>query len=269
MCISGACLLAQSAASGGQGARGPFGKDRVSDSQRALLDETLLVTVHMAAAPTGNSVPVSVDLLNISSKTITAFAFTVVARYADGTEANAWKSLDILGGTIFKSEPGTLRSGGGTLRSSETLHSSVLLRLGSRGSLPTFAAGRATTVLWDDRTALGDAEEIQRILDHRRDLGTQLRAVVADLRAAQADPGVRSAGNGPERAARLSALVADQMSRARDKAPDPGAARRLELLKPFSDVLADGVDFVFDRMLADQEAFQRAMIEHSTLAVSK
>jgi hypothetical protein len=106
-----------------------------------------------------------VTLKNNSPRTVTAWAWTVEERYADGSMKAHSGTVDVLSDLLaVQLQPGTdVAFGPGTSR---TFQES--LPLGPSGALPTRTIAKMTMVVFDDNTAVGDAVYIRRLAAERK-----------------------------------------------------------------------------------------------------
>jgi hypothetical protein len=243
---------------------------KVSPSERAAINATIQTTVTTSPATGASGVVVSVDLLNLLAKTVTAFSYSVTGHYADGKEIRTDRGSDILSSTVIKNraEPGVV--GPSTLRSFETFHARLQLPTAADGSMPVLVEAEVTALLFEDRTALGDPAQIQSFLDGRKAEGQRLALVLADIATSRQDPQVTSAASASERASRLQALINRRIGEIQGQAPnDPEQSQRAQRLKTLTATLRSGTDLILDRIVRDNQAVQLAMVQQSTLGESK
>jgi hypothetical protein len=113
----------------------------------------------------GESANVDVTLTNNSPRIVTAWAWTLGGRYADGgvrSHSGTVDALtDLLAAQLQPEKDAAFRSG-----TSRTFQES--LPLGPSGDLPTRTTAKMTMVVFDDNTAVGDAVYIRRLAAERK-----------------------------------------------------------------------------------------------------
>jgi hypothetical protein len=113
----------------------------------------------------GDSANVDVTLTNNSPRTVTAWAWTVEGRYADGSTKSHSGTVDaltdLLAAQLQPEKDAAFRPG-----TSRAFPES--LPLGSKGDLPTSTTAKLTMVVFDDNTATGDAVYIHRLAAERK-----------------------------------------------------------------------------------------------------
>lgn len=135
---------------------------------------------------------------NVSSRTITHFSYSVLARYADGTEQTTSDSIDLLS-LLMLDELRPLLGSAQSPSSFERLDPgdsrkiTALFPLSAEGLAPVSVTTKIVMVAFDDNTALGDPTEI-RDLQYQRMLGVQMfSALAADLRSVKNSPSPKKA----------------------------------------------------------------------------
>jgi hypothetical protein len=106
---------------------------------------------------------VEVKLKNDSSKTITAWAWSVEARYVGGSTKLHSGTVDVVSDLLGPDRALAFRPG-----TSRTFQDS--LPLGENADLPTSAVASLTMVVFDDDTAIGDRLRIGRLAASRSSL---------------------------------------------------------------------------------------------------
>jgi hypothetical protein len=144
------------------------------------------------AKATNGRVPFAIQIHNISPKTIYAYALTGTATYADGSVRSIgpnssdlialyvneslvprWMTLELE--KQHKKLPELLRSG-------ESYTSALYAPLGADGAAPISAEAAVTMVTFEDRTALGDSNEIRKIATSRKERTLAVAGLLEDLR---------------------------------------------------------------------------------------
>jgi hypothetical protein len=194
-----------------------------------------------------------IQLRNVSGKAITAYSISLLVRYADGTERQTSFTDDLLPVAAVQKLRVAPVSPNATLNPGE-IHTKVQpLPPGRDGSAPVYAAGAVKMVVFDDRTARGDAKEIQFISAERRSQSDDAVEVLADLRAARQASNPRKALN-------------ERIGRLRSGQPVGGPySRRANHLELFSRSLTLGGVQALDRMIEILDAQREAYTEHSKL----
>jgi len=129
------------------------------------------------------TVPVTIQLRNISQKAIYALEFSVSGAYADGSvRTNGRFSVDLLGSYLFDTLHYETRPPYQLFRPGDLFtEKGNALPLGPGNSAPVSADVAVTTVVFEDRTALGDPERINRIFAGRSDDADDTAAVIDSL----------------------------------------------------------------------------------------
>jgi hypothetical protein len=130
---------------------------------------------------------------NVSSRTITHFSYSVLARYADGTEQTTRGKVDLLDSLMLDE----LRPLLGSAQDSSALERlgpgdsrkiTALFPLSGEGLAPVSVTTRIVMVAFDDNTALGDPTEIRDLQYQRMQDVQMFSALVADLRSVKNSP---------------------------------------------------------------------------------
>jgi hypothetical protein len=108
---------------------------------------------------------VDVTLTNNSPRIVTAWAWTVEGRYADGSTRSHSGTVDALV-DLLAAQPQPEKDVAFRSGTSRTFHES--LPLGPNGDLPTSTTAKMTMVVLDDDTAIGDAVKIRRLAAERK-----------------------------------------------------------------------------------------------------
>ncbi len=131
-------------------------------------------------------VQTEMSIRNDSPKTITALAWTVEGKYADGTIEDHSGTVDLIN-ELLVPEKSELFLPGITRKIPDALP------LGAKGEKPVSVSAHLTVVVFEDDTAIGDQVRIHRIEADRR---SQARLVNEDLVALDAvlkDPSPKTA----------------------------------------------------------------------------
>jgi hypothetical protein len=250
-------------ASIGQGRSIPLTAVPEADKDRAELDRILVVRAAITGSDRGRGLAgVAVDVQNVSGRTITAHAGSVVAQYADGHEVSRGWSDDVLMDTVLTQVPGL------TIRSPRTLRNGETRQL--KLSAPLAVRAQATTVVFEDRTALGSSREIGAVSEARRLHSEDLLDVIGRIQTAQAHPSVLAAiRTQADPMPALRAALSEQINQIGD-VPTGRAASRSGMLQQWLKLLQNGAPPVFlDSLVRSNQAVQRAMADHSTLTEAK
>jgi hypothetical protein len=142
---------------------------------------------------------VALVVTNVSSRTITGFSYSVLARYPDGSERTTGASVEL----VFPLMLDELRplSGGAQIPSSierlgpgqsKTLTTFVPL---SGDGLAPVVTTKIVMVALDDNTALGDLKEIRRLQAGRLPYVEDMSSLVAELRRVRGSPSPKKAAD--------------------------------------------------------------------------
>jgi len=138
----------------------------------------------------GESASLDVTLTNNSPRIVTAWAWTVEGRYADGSTRSHSGTVDELVDLLAaQPQPGkeaAFRSG-----TSRTFQES--LPLGPSGDLPTSTTAKMTMVVLDDDTAIGDAVKIRRLAAERKGQAASYANELAKIQEALKAPSPKDA----------------------------------------------------------------------------
>jgi hypothetical protein len=146
----------------------------------------------------------------------------------------------------------------------------LLLPTGADGSAPLAVRAQATTVVFEDRTALGSSREIGAVSEARRLHSEDLLDVIGRIQTAQAHPSVLAAiRTQADPMPALRAALSEQINQIGD-VPTGRAASRSGMLQQWLKLLQNGAPPVFlDSLVRSNQAVQRAMADHSTLTEAK
>jgi hypothetical protein len=250
----------------------PFSPNWATNKDRDQLESSLGVqSISVGPQAQAGSVRVDVKVRNFSGKTITDHWGFVTARYADGKEVSQIWNEDLLMDTVLTRIPGTTVQSPKTLRNGETRSLTVLLSPGSDGSAPISVSGHPSALLFEDRTALGNAAQISMTLQLRRAQAEDLLDVVERLRAIRTHPNVLAAirtNANPVTAVR--AAFSEQIGKPRTGAvPEQRSTFRETMLQELAKtILLPGLDMpmnVLDSMIQMEQATQDATSQHSIL----
>jgi hypothetical protein len=172
--------------------------------------------------------------------------------------------------TVLAQTPGLTVQFPRTLRSGETRQLKQLLPAGADGSAPLYLAARATTVVFEDRTALGSSREIGAISEARRLHSEDLLDVIGRIQTAQAHPLVLAAiRTHADPMPALRAALSEQIKQVGD-VPARRAASRSGMLQEWLKLLQNGAPpVILDSVVRSNQVVQRAMADHSTLTEAK
>jgi hypothetical protein len=138
----------------------------------------------------GESAYVDVMLTNNSPRAVTAWAWTLEGRYADGSIRSHSGMVDALADLLAvqlqpEKDP-AFRSG-----TSRTFYES--LPLGPSGDLPTSTTAKMTMVVLDDDTAIGDTVSIRRLAAERKGQAASYADELAKIEEALKAPSPKQA----------------------------------------------------------------------------
>jgi hypothetical protein len=238
-----------------------------ADKDRDQLDRSLAVqSISQVAQPTPGVLRADVQLTNLSGKTITAHWGSVNVRYADGKEVTQIWNEDLLMDTILTRIPGVTVQGPKTLRNGETRTIVLTLAPGADGSAPVFVSAHSTTLIFEDRTALGDGGQIGTTLEFRRVYAEDMYDVVERLRSVRAHPGVLAAiSTNADPMPAVRAALSEQIRKPSRVSADRDAFR-LTQLRALEKTLLNPVSLnVLDGMIQREQALQSAAAEQSIL----
>lgn len=280
MLLLGSCALAQTRVAAPamalQGASMPGQSGDPAAPDRLALDQALrLEIIGSGAAASGKYAVVEIQFQNTSDRTITAHAGKLHGYYADGTERTSGWSQDIAGLTALSRVPGIRLQSPETLNSGETRRLKLSLPPDSQGAPPVSVTGTVTMVISEDRTALGDAEQIRLMLERRAQDSEELSELLAEMRKARAEPELQEAmdaGRPSEAAALLVKSITRSINELNEVKPQQEkharVARRLQLLldtlKPGARI--PGIELrLVDLSILMEQTTQHALAEQSTL----
>jgi len=250
--------------------RKPVASDRAWETEavRAALDQSLYPVAVKMGAVQGNSVPVEVDLQNLSPKTITAYSVSFVEHRADGSERTQFRTEDILGETVLARVPGNrVVSSPGTLNSHEIRPVKTTLWLDPGTLPPTDITAKVTMIVFEDRTALGNPFWVQTTLDGRKKGSEADGALLAELRKVLARPEVQNVSE-PDQTKALQRALADRIGEIKRGGAGAGwTPDQITKLQLFHNALMLSRQH-FDQMMSNWEILQRAAAEQSSLEVT-
>ena len=242
--------------------------DEVTDKDRAALDRIVAVRAAITASQSNSGpVGVTVEVENVSGKTITAYAGVLLAHYASGKEESQGWLEDVLMDTVLIQIPGITTPFPKTLRAGEILRSKHLFPRDPDGSAPLYVSAKPTMVAFEDRTALGGAMQIKMVSESRLQHSDDLLDVVGRLRAAQTHPKVLAAirANADPLPAIRSAL-SEQINQIEKVSAEPGRGRLLILQEYVKYLSHAGVPAsILDSIIMTNQVTQRAMADHANL----
>jgi hypothetical protein len=127
------------------------------------------VTVESAKNSAVSVARTTIELKNISSKTIYAVAYSAAATYVDGSVETRAGSVDLLPLYFEQSLLGSSKYLPALLHGGETFDcSGPSFPSDARQVPPVSGDASVTALIFEDRTAVGDAIEVQRIMRSRR-----------------------------------------------------------------------------------------------------
>ncbi len=234
--------------------------------------EALVVDSVLVGPVKSDRVGLEIRLRNRSSRVITAYGYSLLIEYPGNVhKAQSW-TVDILGEWAASQMPGTTMPGSGGFLTPGGIRTEVQwLRSGPGQALPVRASGTVTMLVYEDRTAFGDATQLKLVFSGRSMRAQDMAAALVDINDALADPGVggltatQSAGK-----ARLRQLLGARVNGLkRAQSRRDANLRRAAELETFYDQLARGDAEIFQHMLASYEIMQRALEQGSNQAEAK
>jgi hypothetical protein len=237
------------------------------------------------------SIPVNIEVQNRWPKAVYAFRASLKARYGPGTTASTFDLIDLLPKyvTAGREAPDNPEHAA-LLRSGETYAFAMNLTLARDGSPPIDVDATVDAVIFEDRTALGDAQAIQN-LAHSRALRAQItEGLVEDLtfvvqapdpmEAMQArlvalltaqsaapmpgKPSGKPPKGAPPQGNALSTLATIKDAKGHVVAAKDGASERIQKLEAIVKS-AGGDKTKIGAIIAEQQDFVKALELHSTL----
>jgi hypothetical protein len=135
----------------------------------------------------GDHAVVTVTLLNTQRKTVTAWGQYVEGRYADGSKQNNYLVLDDIT-ALLRGNPEDR-----TFRTSTTRNLDVALPLDANGAPPVTVTASLKMVVFDDRSAVGDGREIDRLAATRKSMAASWSATIDDIERIRSRPDPKAA----------------------------------------------------------------------------
>jgi len=214
---------------------------------------------------------VQFDAHNVTGKTITAFSVSITANFPGSGEVPFPGTWDILGDVILSRVPAVAFTPAiGTLNPGEIFPASTGIGISGHSIPPNSVAVRVTSIIFEDRTAVGDLESIQRILAQRKQQSEEMAALLTDLHSVADDPAVQkemAAGSARATPVLVEHLTA-RLDSVKGSAQSPGQPSQREfLLRSIVQLLSHGGGPAHLSMsMSNYTILQRAYAEHSTLA---
>lgn len=198
---------------------------------------------------------------NVSSRTITQFSYSVLARYADGSEQTTRGKVDLLNSLMLDElrplsgiaqSPGSLER----LGLGDSWKITALFPVSGEGLAPVSVTMRIVMVAFDDNTALGDLTQIRSLQAERMEFVRMLSAIVSDLRRVK---------NSPSPNTTVDELILSLSGKDSSEGLAPG---RILILRLVSERLAKaGAQQFLDKSLALYEAQLAFVTKYSNLGV--
>jgi hypothetical protein len=153
-------------------AAGPEAALRVTDSRSRVSGDHAVTTV---------------TLSNVSRKAVTAWGCSVEGQYADGSKRSNYMVTDDVTALLSQNpQDRALRAGGAR-------DVDILLPLDASGALPVTVRATLTFVAFDDRSAVGDKREIDRLAADRKSMAASWSATIDDIERIRAKPDPKAA----------------------------------------------------------------------------
>jgi len=127
-----------------------------------------------------------ITLRNDSPKTITAWAWTVEGKYADGSTSSHSGIVDVISDLLAPNQSQAFRPG-------VTREFHDALPLGPYGERPISVDTRLTMLVFDDDTAVGDGHRIARFASSRKSMAALEADELDEIQKALKDPAPKNA----------------------------------------------------------------------------
>lgn len=212
-------------------------------------------------APGASVVPIEIEFLNNSQQAITAFAYRLRIRFSDGREAPNEGSEDLIKSMAAARLQPEIADPNSSFspRGIRTITRNLAFRSG--GALPASLEVFPSMVILEDRTALGDPNEIAKAVTYRKTEAEYMARLLADLDsvAASSDP---------------AAALASRIAQLKKEGPSGPHSRQAKDLEGFSDMvglfgkISNGHDIGREALkgqLDEMRAQQKMLAEHSSL----
>lgn len=215
-------------------------------------------------ASRGAMLPVDVDVLNSSSKTITAYKIVLTGHYADGNKTESDYAADAVG-AVISADLGEDLDRARPFSPGTTQRGTAFVHADPDGLPPTLATGRVMMIIFADRTAVGDETAVKDALARRMGESRDLADLVEQARSLPTDQEVLDALASPDVLSRIQKAMADHIARSPRRPTSTSQERsRQEQLKPFALALRRSRSD-FDALVGRLAARQQKMVEYSTL----
>lgn len=252
-----------SAARGGSQPASPPGLTHNAAVEAALqVKHASVSSSQISTVPAGAMmVSLAIEFENNSKQVITAFSYHLRLRFAGGREAPSEGGEDLIKNlAIAKNQP-EIASPSLTFSPGTTRQITRNFTVRSAGVAPVAVEVFPSMVVFEDRTALGDAGEITKMAASRKTEAEYLASLIADLEgvAASKDP---------------ATALATRIARLKQEAPSAQNSKQAKDLEGFSDVvrlfgkISNGHDIgreAFKGQLDEIRAQQKMLAEHSSL----
>lgn len=205
-----------------------------------------------------NAVPLTLEVLSVSSRTITAYTVSFTYRYPVSPAVKVNKSVELIQETI---SPGS--EGPSLLFSHATGRVRATAPAGREGDSIKAASVEVLAIIFDNRTAIGNPTTVASLMNARMAASRECTATLKELQAVQAEPDVVAAmaGKDPNAAGILKRALLRRISQ-----PTPGVprARRDADLNYFASILQAGIAY-FQHEVANYKKMQETLADQSTL----
>jgi hypothetical protein len=188
----------------------------------------------------GDHAVVTVTLSNSHSKTVTAWGQYVEGQYADGSKQSNYLVTDDVTALLHGNPEDRM------FRADATRELDVALPLDANGAPPVIISASVKMVVYDDRSAVGDAREIDRLAVARRSMALHWSATIDDIETIRKMPDPKAA---------LKAYITDH--------PEGGVM--LQQLVP----LFDAGPAAVDAALSVYKETRDLLLQHSVLSGAK
>jgi hypothetical protein len=193
----------------------------------------------------GDHAVVEITLRNTSRSTVTAWAYSIEAHYADGSKRCANAMVDDISALL-----GT-DSDARAFRMSTVRSFSATLPLDANGNAPVSAVTTLKMAALDDRSALGDDSEIRHLEASRRSQAASMTKMLDDIERVRKSDDPKAA---------LRALIADQSAKPNQLSGTPQPIALLQLVP-----LVDQGPAALDRVVSMYRSYRDLLLQHSAL----
>jgi hypothetical protein len=206
-------------------------------------------------------VPLEIEFVNVSHQAITAFEYRVRIRFSDGRDAPSEGGEDLIKDMATARLLPEIADPNATFAPGAHRKIARNLTFRAGGAMPVGVEVYPSMVLFEDRTALGDANAIAKAAAHRKAEAEYMAGLIADLDSA-------ASSNDP------ATTLASRIAQLKKDPPSKSSYKRARDLEGFSDVVQlfgkinNGHDIgreAFKGQLDEMRAQQKMLAEQSTI----